>query len=122
MPLPARDLNDGPDIKVLILNAKGQYLAGDRTHWFFTEDRAAAVVLHRRADHVLEQLEQLRKSEGVVLKAVPVPLQEIYETCDRCQELFMPFMVFFDGTRFLCAECRSRAARRPARAERRREP
>jgi formylmethanofuran dehydrogenase subunit E len=44
-----------------------------------------------------------------------VPPEEIYETCDRCKELFMPFMTFFDGKQFLCADCRSRASRRSAR-------
>ncbi len=113
MPLPARELNDGPDIKVLILNGEGKYLTGDRKNWFFTADRTAAVVLYHRADHVAEQLEALRRTQGIMLEAVPVPLQEIYEACDRCKELFMPSMVFFDGRRFLCAECRGRASHRP---------
>lgn len=116
MPLPARNWNEGPDFKVLLLDEEGNYLAGDPGHWYFSSNREAAVVLNHRADHVAEQLETLHRTRGIRLKAVPVPLQEIYETCDRCRELFMPVMIFFDGKAFICAECRSRSPRRPRRA------
>ena len=110
-------LFDVPDIKVLIRNVHGRYLAGEAGNWFFTEDRAAAAVLYYRADRVAEQLEEIRRTHGVALVADPVPLEEIYETCDRCKELFMPFMTFFDGKRFLCEECRRAATRRGRPAE-----
>jgi hypothetical protein len=115
MPLPASQFNDRPDIKVFIVNAEGKYLAGNPAHWFFTKNRESAVVLNHRADRVAEQLKELRLTQGIVLEAVPVPLQEIYEACDRCGELFMPFMIHFDGQRFLCLECRSRLHRPPPR-------
>lgn len=100
-----------PDIRVLIRDAAGLYLAGDPHQWFFTPDRAAAAVFSYDADHVREQLESIRKTHGLILRADPVPLEEIYESCDCCRELFIPFMVFFDGHRFLCPDCRKRAGR-----------
>ncbi|MCX6928772.1 MAG: hypothetical protein NT154_37005 [Verrucomicrobia bacterium] len=95
-----------PDIKVFIRTAQGKYLAQDDNGLFFTEDRSAAIVLNYRADLVPEQLEMIGKTHGIALTADPVPPAEIYETCDRCKELFMPFMTFFDGKQFLCADCR----------------
>ena len=56
------------------------------------------------------------KTYDIVLAADPVPPEEIYETCDQCKDLFMPFMTFFDGKQFLCADCRKRASGRSARA------
>lgn len=116
MPLPASQFDDRPDIKVFIVNTEGKYLAGDPSNWFFTKERQSAIVLNHRADQVAEQLQRLRDTQGIVLEEVPVPLQEIYEACDRCGELFMPFMVYFDGQRFLCRECRSRLPRRTRHA------
>ena len=55
-------------------------------------------------------------THGIALTAEPVPPEEIYETCDRCKDLFMPFMTFFDGKRFLCPDCRSRFSDRSARS------
>lgn len=98
--------NQVPDIKVFIRNPQGKYLAQDAHGLFFTDERSAAIVLNYRGDRVSEQLETIQRSNGVVLAADPVPPEEIYETCDRCKELFMPFMTFFDGERFLCADCR----------------
>jgi hypothetical protein len=105
-----------PDIKVFIRNARGKYLAQDANGLFFTEDRSVAIVLSYRADCVPEQLELIGKTHGMALSADPVPPDEIYETCDRCKDLFMPFMIFFDGTRFLCADCRRRGSGRIAGA------
>ena len=114
---PKRDKpNRLPDIKVFIRNARGKYLAQDDNGLFFSEDRSAAMVFNYRADGVSEQLDTLQKIHGVALTPDPVPPEEIYETCDRCQELFMPFMTFFDGKQFLCADCRRRASTRAARA------
>jgi hypothetical protein len=107
--------NEPPDIKVFVRTARGKYLAQDANGLFFTENRAAALILNYRADRVLEQLEMLRRTNGIALAADPVPPEEIYETCDRCKELFMPFMTFFDGKEFLCADCRSHVSKRSAR-------
>ena len=108
--------NEPPDIKVFIRNAHGKYLAQDDNGLFFTEDRSAAMVFDYRGDSVPEQLETIQKVHGIALAADPVPLEEIYETCDRCKDLFMPFMTYFDGKQFLCPECKRRASTRSARA------
>ena len=104
-----------PDIKVFIRNAQGKYLAQDANGLFLTEDRSAAMVFNYRSDRIPEQLQIIQKTRGIALAADPVPLEEIYETCDRCKELFMPFMTFFDGKRFLCADCRKRSSARAKR-------
>jgi len=102
------NLNELPELKVMVRNSQGKYLAQDPNGLFFTEDRKSAVVLRYQADRVQEQLETIRLTYGVALVADPVPLEEIYEKCDQCHDWFMPYMLFFDGTRFLCADCRTR--------------
>ncbi len=118
MPAHSDRSNQLPDIKVFIRNTQGKYLAQDTNGLFFTDDRTAAIILGYKSDRVREQLEVIQRTQGVQLAADPVPPNEIYETCDRCNELFMPFMTFFDGKRFLCNDCRklARTARpiRPA--------
>jgi hypothetical protein len=116
MPRKSDRPNEPPDIKVFIRNVRGKYLAQDANGLFFTDDRAAAMVFDYRGDSVPEQLEIIGKTHGIALAADPVPPDEIYETCDRCKDLFMPFMTFFDGKRFLCADCRRRASTRSPRA------
>ncbi len=108
MALSSTKLDSAPDFKVLVQNRAGEFLAGGPDKWFFTRDRLHAIVFHYEADHVAEQLETLRVKYGIALEAVPVPLEEVYEACDLCRELFVPFMIFFDGKRFLCADCRAR--------------
>ncbi|MGO8930772.1 MAG: hypothetical protein ACLQU3_28265 [Limisphaerales bacterium] len=115
MPRTTDKPNEPPDIKVFIRTSRGKYLAEDANGLFFTENRSAALILNYRSDHVLEQLEMIGKTHGIALAADPVPPEEIYETCDRCKELFMPFMTFFDGKQFLCADCRSRVSKQSAR-------
>ena len=114
MPLKSDRPNELQDYKVFIRGPRGKYLAQDANGLFFTEDRSAALVFDYRADAVAEQLEVIGRTCGIVLAADPVPPEEIYETCDRCQELFMPFMTFFDGKQFLCSDCRRRALGRSA--------
>jgi hypothetical protein len=99
-------LGEAPDVRVVIRNAQGGYLAHDANGLFFSQNRTTAVVFSYRGDQIEEQLEVIRRSQGVVLTAEPVPSEEIYETCDRCKELFMPYMTFFDGKNFLCPDCR----------------
>jgi hypothetical protein len=106
MPRPGHRRNDPTDIKVFILNPEGEYLTAGQNGLHFTPDRSRALILDFRADQVAEQLGVIQAASGLVLRAEPVPLAEIYETCDRCKELFMPFMTFFDGKRFLCQDCR----------------
>jgi hypothetical protein len=74
------------------------------------------MVFDYQGDAVQEQLEALGSTHGIALAADPVPPEEIYEKCDRCKDLFMPFMTFYDGKQFLCVECRRRASPRAARA------
>jgi len=115
MPRKIDKPNEPPDIKVFIRTARGKYLAQDENGLFFTENRSAALILNYQADRVLEQLEMIGRTHGIALAPDPVPPEEIYETCDRCKELFMPFMTFFDGKQFLCADCRGLVSRRSAR-------
>ncbi len=98
MPRSSDKPNEPPDIKVFIRNARGKYLAQDANGLFFTEDRSAALVFNYRADSVPEQLSKIGKTHGIALTADPVPPEEIYETCDRCKDLFMPFMTFLTGS------------------------
>jgi hypothetical protein len=102
-----------PDIRVFIRNLKGEYLGGCADQWYFTNSPTNALVLSYRSDLVPEQIEALRQAHGIQLIADPVPPEEIYETCDLCQELFSPSMIFFDGKRFRCMDClrRKRAPR-----------
>jgi len=118
MPGYSNKVNGLPDIKVFIRNARGKYLAQDANGLFFTEDRSVAVVLNYEADQVPAQLEAIQKAQGVSLAADPVPLDEIYERCDRCNDLFTPFMTFFDGKLYLCPDCRKAASTGRTRAAR----
>lgn len=115
MPRKSDKPSEPPDIKVFIRNAQGKDLAQDANGLFFTEDRSAAMVFNYRGDGVQEQLVSIQEAHGIALAADPVPPHEIYETCDRCKDLFMPFMTFFDGKQFLCADCRRRAPTRSGR-------
>jgi hypothetical protein len=94
-------------LKVVLRNAEGKYLTGDRGAWTFTGDRAAARVFDYLADHIDEQLGILEKDHGMILAAVPVEPRERYEVCDRCGQAWMSFKIFFDGHRYLCPECRA---------------
>src|SRR3974390_2253299 len=106
MPKASDKLNDPPDIKVMIRNAGGKYLAQDAHGLYFTDDRAVALAFDYRSDDIPSQLANIQKTHGIALAAEPVPLEEIYEICDRCKDFFMPFMTHFDGKQFLCADCR----------------
>ena len=114
MPRRSNKLTEPPDIRVFIRNAQGKYLAQDANGLFFTEDRSAALVFNYRSDSVLEQLAIIKTTHGLALTAEPVPPEEIYETCDRCGDLFMPFMILYDGKQFLCPDCRRRLSARSA--------
>ena len=118
MPRKSYSLSGPLDIKVFIRNARGKYLAQDDHGVFFTEDRSAALVFSYLSDSVPEQIATIGRMHGMVLTADPVPPEEIYETCDRCKDLFMPSMTYFDGKLFLCADCRRRSAGRSPRLRR----
>jgi hypothetical protein len=112
MPLSSKQPANVPDLRVVIRNHEGKYLAGATGRSFFTDERSSAAVFLYVGDRVHEQLEAIRKTQGLSLEAVPIPVEEIYEMCDRCKEYFMPFMVFFDGRTFLCTDCRSKIRKR----------
>jgi hypothetical protein len=97
-------------IKVRIRNSAGQYLVGDPISWGFSNDVSRAMVLDYQRHRVAEQLELIRRNHGVALEAVPVDPREVYETCDRCERLVTPFAAFFDGARFFCPDCLTKAA------------
>ena len=115
MPRKSDKTVEPQDFKVFIRNPHGKYLARDDHGLFFTDDRAAAMVFDYGGDSVAQQLELIGKTHGLVLTPDPVPLEEIYERCDRCRDWFMPFMIFFDGTQFLCPDCRPRPRPRLSR-------
>ncbi len=114
MPRASNKFDPPVDFKVFIRDSQGRYLAEDDFGLFFSYDRTRALILNYRADRVEAQLAAIRDSEGIALSADPVPPEEIYETCDGCKELFLPFMMCFDGKNFFCPDCRQRrSGRRP---------
>ncbi len=116
MPSFSNKFIEAPDIKVFIRNEKGLYLAEDQNGLFFTNDRSRALILNYRADEVARQLSDVEDTMGVTLVTDPVPLEEIYEICDQCKDLFTPNMITFDGKRFLCSDCRTGASIRRRRS------
>jgi hypothetical protein len=100
------------DIKVVLRTVEGKYLAGSALGWCFVADHQHATVFDYMSDGVEEQLAGLRKCHGLSLQAEPLPASEVYEHCDECQSRVMPFQAFFDGKRFLCAECMSKTQNR----------
>ncbi len=65
-----------------------------------------ATVLDFEGDRVAEQLEIVRRTHGINLEAVPLDPRMTHETCDRCEQLMIAPVAFFDGSQFLCPECR----------------
>ena len=106
MPLISRHAGGLQDIRVFIRDRAGRYLSRGTMDWFFTEDRSRAAVFFSLSDRVAEQIALIGKTQGISLAEDPVPLAEIYEVCDRCKELIMPFMMHFDGKHFFCPDCR----------------
>ena len=91
---------------VRVRNSEGQYLVGTGGQLEFCSDIKKARVFDCRRDQVEYQLAWVRLAHGISLEAEPVDPKEIYETCDRCGRLALSFQIFFDGKRYLCAECR----------------
>ncbi len=95
--------------KVFITSPDGSYLSGSGKQWAFTEHRNKATVFDYARDRVAEQLEGLRKTQGIVLRIVTVDPREIHERCDSCDQLVTPAKAFFDGKQFFCGDCRGDA-------------
>ena len=96
-------------MKVVLQSPEGKYLSGSAVNWRFTEDRASAIVFDLFAQPGNEQLAVLSQRFGVRLQPVPLPPEEVNETCDSCHRLLMPRQIFFDGRRFLCFDCKAGA-------------
>jgi hypothetical protein len=92
---------------VRIRTAEGKYLGGDVESMNFFDDINKAIIFDCRRDHIEQQLEHIRLTQGIVLEVVPIDPKEIHETCDRCGRLVFSFQAFYDGEQYLCGECRS---------------
>jgi hypothetical protein len=102
-------MSQGMPVKVLIVNDDGQYLSGTATEWEFTDERHRAKVFDYVGDRVAEQIELVRRAHGRVWIAVKLDPMEVYEFCDRCGCRMRSLRTYYDGTRFLCADCRDAA-------------
>ncbi len=107
-------MQDAWGIRVLIQNEAGEYLTGGPTDWHFTNDRERATVFDYLRDAVPEQLDSIRRTQNRDWKAVRLDPREVYEVCDRCGCRMMAMTVFFDGTQYLCQECRKTSEAAPA--------
>jgi hypothetical protein len=92
-------------MKVRIRNQEGQYLAGGSANLGFCADCTKAIVFDYVGHQVAEQLEVIRRTQGLALEAEEVDPREVLERCDKCRKFVSPFGITFDGTRFLCSEC-----------------
>ena len=95
-----------PSLFVRLRNPEGKYLSGGAASGMFCDDIKRAIVFDCRRDHIEERLAFLRWAKGIVLETEPVDPKEIHETCDGCGRLALSFQMYFDGARYLCAECR----------------
>ena len=95
------------DIRVVLRSPDGHYLTGGATEWEFTDNLAEAAVFNYLGDQTETQIEVIRQAQGLVLEAVHVAAHELCETCDRCKEIVLPTIAFFDGKQFLCPDCSS---------------
>jgi len=96
-------------IKVLLRGPDGRFLAGHQGAWTFTEDPQNARIFDYIGDRIPEQLEALETRHGLILTAVAVDPRERYETCDQCGVRIMSFRAYFDGTQYLCPDCREKS-------------
>jgi hypothetical protein len=93
-------------LKVFIRNLVGEYLCRDGKQWCFTTDPTKAHIFDYRADKVAEQLELARRESGAIWVAVQVDAPDGAETCDGCGRKLRSTDIQFDGTRYLCPDCR----------------
>ena len=95
------------NLKVRIRNAEGKYLSRGAKSLEFTDDPVRALAFDYYRQRVVERLEILKRTSGIVLAAEPIDPGEIHEACDRCNRLVMPFDLVFDGVKYLCQDCAS---------------
>jgi len=95
------------DIKVVLQTPDGKYLSGSALNWRFTEHRASAIVFDLFGQDMHQRAALLSERLGFRLQPVPLPPEEVYETCDVCQCLLVPRQVFFNGHQFLCPDCKA---------------
>ena len=93
------------NLKVRIRNAEGKYLSGEARNLEFTDDPVKALAFDYYRQEVVERLEILKRTSGIVLQAEAIDPGEIYEACDECNRLVMPFDLVFDGVKFRCQDC-----------------
>ena len=105
-------MNELEPIKVLIVNEEGHYLSGTALQWEFTGERYRARVFDYAGDRVAEQIELVKRAHGMVWIAVKLDPREAFEFCDLCGSRMVAPRAYFDGTQFLCKDCKT-AARRP---------
>jgi hypothetical protein len=95
------------NLRVRIRNAEGKYLARESKSLGFTDDPLKALVFDYHRHKVAAQLENLKETSGIVLEVEPTDPEEIYQTCEGCNRLGMPFDLVFDGVKFHCRDCAS---------------
>jgi len=100
-------MTEPDDFKVVLRTAEGMYVTGSQGKLMFSNDVYGAVVFDYRADSIAEMLLTLQRLHGLVLTAVPLNPEEIFETCDRCKQMTVPLMLLFDGKQFLCERCQA---------------
>lgn len=103
-------MHDAPPLKVFLANIQGDFLTLEDGHWAFTNERTRAIVFDYIGDRVPQQIELAQRMYHLVLKPVPLDPGEFFESCDGCKRVSAPLDVFFDGSKFLCADCRARTA------------
>jgi hypothetical protein len=94
-------------IKVFLRNLVGEYMSREGKDWSFTTDKSKAYIFDYEADGVADKLVMAWRDFGAVWVAVQVDQKDDGETCDVCARKVRYTDVLFDGTRFVCANCRN---------------
>jgi len=85
------------------------YLGGDANGWRLLNNVYGAVLFDQDPVQLSRTLTLLRGATGLTLEAVPLRLEAVFETCDRCRAMVIPLVAFFDGREFLCPDCRNQS-------------
>ncbi len=95
-------------MKVLVQRLNNGYLAHEGEGWGLTPDWSKATLFEYPKPGFVEQLRGLPDALGAIFVMVPVDALNFFEMCDRCGRLVRPLKAFFDGTQFLCPDCRTK--------------